>query len=104
MIISKVLNVMEQQGSHQDWSRVGKGKRVGSDTGDIAKARAYRILEVEEFGFLSEVPTGFGWNIDTVWSYKDLSCQCEGDRVPGNQSREKQREQLGGYFSDPCKR
>lgn len=59
MIISKVLNVMEQQGSHQDWSRVGKGKRVGSDTGDIAKARAYRILEVEEFGFLSEVPTRF---------------------------------------------
>ena len=57
---------------------------MGNEIGDVNKARAHRTLYGEEFQFLSEASQGFGWNIDIVWSYKDLSCQCEGDRVPRN--------------------
>lgn len=93
MIICKVLNVMEQQGGHKHQSRVDTGRRVGSEIGDLNKARAYRTLYGEEFGFLSEASQHFGWNIDVVWSYKDLSRQYEGDRVPGNQSRSRETNQ-----------
>lgn len=52
---------------------------MGSEIGDLNKARAYRTLYGEEFGFLSEASQHFGWNIDVVWSYKDLSRQYEGE-------------------------
>lgn len=39
VIISKVLDDMEQQGGQKKQNRIGKSKRVGSEIGEVAKVR-----------------------------------------------------------------
>ena len=39
MTISKVLNDLGQQGDQKKQKKIGKSKRVGSETGEVAKVR-----------------------------------------------------------------